>query len=206
VPLLEESINPAMKVISPEDPAMSFRRRLHSCGVIGVICIIICITFTVMSLVILFPTLAPTLYGPYLTTRTMSMAESVKDHKDPLLFSSILNSNFQLIKTNLRIHQRHQQQQDEDEPRIDQRRRLTLDGTVNANTTNNISNNKPNIAAIGAVQPRIIGGQPVIVDGESSIDHLRFPYYVALRNSNNEHICGGTLIAPDIVLTAAHCL
>jgi Trypsin len=33
----------------------------------------------------------------------------------------------------------------------------------------------------------------------------RFPWFVALVNHSNETVCGGTLIAPDVVLTAAHC-
>jgi hypothetical protein len=33
----------------------------------------------------------------------------------------------------------------------------------------------------------------------------RFPYMASLTSSNQQHECGGTLIAPDIILTAAHC-
>jgi hypothetical protein len=34
----------------------------------------------------------------------------------------------------------------------------------------------------------------------------RYPYIVSLRSIfSGRHACGGTLIAPDIVLTAAHC-
>jgi Trypsin len=47
---------------------------------------------------------------------------------------------------------------------------------------------------------RIIGGHDVDQEGD------RYPYYVDLRNANDQHRCGGSLIAPDIVLTAAHCL
>lgn len=48
------------------------------------------------------------------------------------------------------------------------------------------------------VKPRIIGGV--------AASPTRYPYTVALTNGGADFFCGGSLIAPDIVLTAAHCL
>ena len=43
-----------------------------------------------------------------------------------------------------------------------------------------------------------------IVNGATTTEG-RFPYYVAVYRQNGAFVCGGTLIAPDIVLTAHHC-
>ncbi len=46
------------------------------------------------------------------------------------------------------------------------------------------------------LSPRIIGGDDTPVG--------RYPYVVSLQDDLS-HFCGGSLIAPDVVLTAAHC-
>jgi secreted trypsin-like serine protease len=48
-----------------------------------------------------------------------------------------------------------------------------------------------------AKNPRIIGGRDAIRN--------RFPAMVLLSDREMELTCGGTLISPTVVLTAAHC-
>jgi trypsin len=45
---------------------------------------------------------------------------------------------------------------------------------------------------------------PLVLGGLQA-DKGRFPYLVSLLDDNFSHKCEGSLIAPDIVLTAAHC-
>ena len=51
---------------------------------------------------------------------------------------------------------------------------------------------------------RIVNGHdaPIPIPPEAE---NRYPYFVSLVDRTYTHRCGGTLIAPDIVLTAAHC-
>ena len=46
-------------------------------------------------------------------------------------------------------------------------------------------------------QERIIGGIQAM--------RGRYPYAVSLQNPQTGHFCGGSLIAKDVVLSAAHC-
>jgi hypothetical protein len=46
-------------------------------------------------------------------------------------------------------------------------------------------------------EKRVVGGQIAVAN--------RYPYYACLKGEKGIS-CGGTLIAPDIVLTAAHCV
>lgn len=65
--------------------------------------------------------------------------------------------------------------------------------TTNIITENSFSSNTNNLK-----QPRIINGQTTTRD--------RYPYAASLIDAKtNRHLCGGSLIAPDIILTAGHC-
>jgi secreted trypsin-like serine protease len=54
-------------------------------------------------------------------------------------------------------------------------------------------------ALVGAIVPC-----GAIIGGSTAVDE-RFPYFVSLADANGAHRCGGALIAPDMVLTAASC-
>jgi Trypsin len=47
--------------------------------------------------------------------------------------------------------------------------------------------------------------QRELIIGGHNAEEGRYPYFVALQTAQNNTECGGTLIAPDVVLTAAHC-
>jgi secreted trypsin-like serine protease len=60
------------------------------------------------------------------------------------------------------------------------------------------------LASAGQYLRRNVNISPRIYGGEDAKDD-RFPYYVALVDNNMNLVCGGSLIASDMVLTAAHC-
>lgn len=58
-----------------------------------------------------------------------------------------------------------------------------------------------NFAALPA-ENRVVFGNRIVGGGQTTID--QFPYQVSIRK-NGDHTCGGSIILPQFVLSAAHC-
>jgi hypothetical protein len=69
---------------------------------------------------------------------------------------------------------------------------------------NNQNNNQNNNLRQGQQPRRSLAVTPRIVGGEKA-PKGRYPYMVALVDRGMKLVCGGSLIAPNVVLTASHC-
>ena len=68
----------------------------------------------------------------------------------------------------------------------------------------NLRNNEVNEYTVDNKFVRKQNQRQTVVGGQVAMEE-RYSYVATIKNKKGKHICGGTLIAPDIVLTAAHC-
>jgi secreted trypsin-like serine protease len=54
-------------------------------------------------------------------------------------------------------------------------------------------------------QTKVAPSDPKIFGGEKVTDSNQFPWMVSFLENGNDHRCGGSLVSPKIVVTAAHC-
>lgn len=60
------------------------------------------------------------------------------------------------------------------------------------------------LAGVVPKLPHVLGGGKIVNGFDLDIEEA--PYQVSIQTRGKFHYCGGSLIAPDIVLTAAHCV
>lgn len=54
--------------------------------------------------------------------------------------------------------------------------------------------------------PRIVGGSPATLEATKHQISLREKFYEIKFGFGEGHICGASVISPNIILTAAHCV
>lgn len=75
--------------------------------------------------------------------------------------------------------------------------KASIDEILNNNKSSNNNETETDLLFTNPT-PRIVGGSPIT-------DKHAYPFYTLLIDDSGDWICGGTLIAPNVVLGAAHC-